>query len=224
MKKSFITGLALLLPAILTLMIFLFLLNLFTAPFVGVMEALLTHYGLLDAQHLLMNKQLILFMSRIVVLIALVLTTLIIGFLGRLLLFHSLLKIGNRILNKIPFFNKIYRATQEVISTIFQTSAPSFSQVVLVPFPNAGNKCIGLITNDSAASSPSEHGTISVFIPATPNPTMGFMLLFKKEQLIFLDMKVDEAIRFIVSCGVMAPSFNVQHPEDSDAAPPSFDT
>lgn len=213
MKKYFITGLAILLPAVFTIMIFLFIINLLTKPFVGIIEHTLDYYDLLDAPILFFSaKQVITFFSRLIILVLLFMITVAIGLLARMLIFHYLIRLGNYILHNIPFVNKIYKATQDVIETIFKDKATTFSQVVLIPFPEKSNLCLGLITNDPTTHEPvtDKHGNISVFVPATPNPTMGFMLLYKRDQLHFLDMSVDEAIKFIVSCGVMSEGIKVK--------------
>jgi len=207
MKKYFITGLALLLPAVLTILIFLFIVNLLTKPFVGIVEGTLDYYDLLDKPMLFFtSQQVITFFSKFLILFFLFTFVVLIGFLGRLVVFHYLLRLGNYIMHKIPFINKIYKAAQDVIGTIFQDKTTNFSQVVLIPFPTTQSLSIGLVTNDPETHEPHEdkHGHISVFVPATPNPTVGFMLLFNRSQLIFLDMSVEEALRFVVSCGVMA--------------------
>lgn len=217
MKKYFIAGLAILLPAVLTGMTFLFIINLLTKPFVGIIEELLTHYDLLDKPILFFSvRQVATLFSRFIILIILFLLTVAIGLLTRILFFHYLFRLGNYLLHKIPLINKIYKAAQDVIGTIFKDKANTFSQVVLVPFPGPSNLCLGLITNDEKSHEPvtDKHGHISVFVPATPNPTMGFMLLYRRDQLHFLDMSVDEAIKFIVSCGVMSHGFRLKQPED----------
>jgi uncharacterized membrane protein len=213
MRRYFITGLALLLPAVFTIMLFLFVINILTKPFVGIIEHTLDYFDMLDTPILFFTaKQVVTLFSRLIILIILFLVTVLIGLLTRILIFHYLIRLGNYILHKIPLVNKIYKATQDVIETIFKDKATTFSQVVLVPFPEASNLCLGLITNDPETHKPitDSHGNISVFVPATPNPTMGFMLLYKREQLLFLDMTVDEAIKFIVSCGIMCDEIKIK--------------
>ncbi|MEC7839455.1 MAG: DUF502 domain-containing protein [Chlamydiota bacterium] len=213
MKKYFITGLAILLPAVLTIVIFSFIINLLTKPFVGVLENTLEHYGLLDTPILFFSaRQVVAFFSRVIILAILFIITVFIGLLTRIVIFHYLIRIGNYIIHRIPFINKIYKATQDVIGTIFKAKTATFSQVVLVPFPSKSTLCLGLITNDPQTDQPIEdsYGNVSVFVPATPNPTMGFMLLYKRHQMIDLEMSVEEALKFIVSCGVMSPGFKAK--------------
>ncbi len=210
MKKYFITGLAILLPAVLTIVIFFFIINLLTKPFVGILEETLDYYDLLDTPILFFSaKQVLTFFSRLIILTILFLITITIGFLARIVIFHYFIRLGNYIIHKIPLINKIYKATQDVIGTIFEEKTTSFSEVVLIPFPSSENLCLGLITYDPETHQPLEdkYGNISIFVPATPNPTMGFMLLYKRQQIISLDMTVEDALKFIVSCGVMDPGF-----------------
>ena len=205
MKKYFLTGLAILLPGVLTFMILLFIVNLLTKPFIGAVEHLFEYYGVLDNTIFLKSDKVIRIISRLLILLSLFGVTLFIGMLGRIVLFHYIIRLGNYILHRIPFVNKIYKAIQEVMKTIFENNSPTFSQVVLVPFPSSKCYSVGFITNASEALHPKDDslGNISVFVPATPNPTVGFMLLYKMEQMIYLDTKVEDALKFIVSCAVI---------------------
>ncbi len=207
MKKYFITGLAILLPAVLTAMIFVFIINLLTKPFVGIIEDILRHY------HVFSSRQLITLVSKLVIMTLLFAITFLIGFLARILIFHYLFRLGNYILHRIPLINKIYKAIQDVITTIFHENSSKFSEVVLIPFPTEDSLCLGLITNDPITKQPKEdaYGNISVFVPATPNPTIGFVLLYRREQMVALDMTVEEAIKFVVSCGVMSSGFTLKN-------------
>jgi len=211
MRKRFLTGLAILLPAVLTFMLFLFGINLLTMPFLGLVQNLLAPFDL--------PQQAALFLAKFLILLFLIGLTLLIGLLTRIMLFHYFLRLGNALLHRIPLINKIYKAAQDVFGTLFHEEGHGFSHVVLVPFPTKKGLCIGFVTNITDDPE-EEHGNISVFLPATPNPTMGFMLLFKKEQLIFLDMKVDEALKFIVSCGIISPEWNLKEhcPKKRDAS------
>lgn len=215
MKKYFITGLALLLPVVFTAMVFLFIVNLLTKPFAGAVQEAFNHYGLLNQPILfLTSAQVITFVSKLLILISLFLVTILIGFLGKIVVFHYFIRLGNYIMHKIPLINKIYKATQDVIETIFKEKKANFSQVVLIPFPTSRTLCIGLVTNDPQTHEPlkDSQGNISVFVPATPNPTIGFVLLYKREQMTILDISVEEGLKFVVSCAVMTPEFKAPAP------------
>lgn len=206
MRKNFLTGLAILLPIALTLWILAFLINLLTKPFLGLVESFI-HVDV--AQLSETTHGILLFAAKICILLLLTLMTFLIGYVGQHYIVRSILEYSDFVLHRIPFVNKIYKAAQEVVKTLFHEEHTDFSQVVLVPFPHKTTRSIGLITKrDQAAYMDSQHGNmVSVFVPGTPNPTMGFMLLFHRDQLIFTEMSVEEALRFVISCGVMATPF-----------------
>lgn len=206
MRKNFLTGLAILLPMALTFWILNLLINLFTKPFIGIVESFLN----INVETLpLTVHSLVMFAAKICILLLLAILTFLVGYLGQHFIVRNLLKYSDYVFHRIPFVNKIYKATQDVVKTLFHEEHTNFSQVVLVPFPHETSRSIGLITKrDQAAYMDSEHGNmVSVFVPGTPNPTMGFMLLFHREQLIFTEMSVEEALKFVISCGVMADPF-----------------
>ncbi len=200
------TGLALLLPIALTIFIVIFLLNLLTKPFQGTIESVLHHYDLLDQPIWFFSGQDILhFSSKILALITLFCVILLIGFLARIIFLKYLLNFGDDILHRIPMVNKIYKALQEVTRTVLSPNSTTFSHVVVAPFPAPNNYSIGLVTKKELPEGSDEEKKewVSVFIPGTPNPTFGFMMMYRPDQLIYLDMTVEEAIKFVVSCGMI---------------------
>jgi len=208
MKKYFITGLVILLPLTLTVLIVAFVVNFLTKPFMGLVIKILDNTKIHQIQtHILSSDQIIKYGSQILILIGLVLFTIVLGLFARWFIFKGLIKISDRILHKIPLVNKVYKTTQEIVKTLFVTDKNSFKQVVMVPFPKEGLYSLGLVSRKSPDTciNAVKKELISVFIPTTPNPTTGFLLLFKKEDLIYLDMKTEDAIKYIVSCGVIVP-------------------
>ena len=211
MKKDFLAGLVILLPVVLTIIIVRFFINLLTKPFLGILTAISQRYEWLSSSfNYLPGEEIKLVISKLLILTILFFILLAIGFLGRLFIVNTFLQIADKVLHYIPLINKIYKSIQEVMHTLFKTETTAFSQVVLVPFPHANSYSVGLITKDSLPQgSDKEHmKLVSVFVCGTPNPTMGFMLLFKREQLVLLDMKVEDAMKFIISCGVIYSGFN----------------
>jgi uncharacterized membrane protein len=130
-----------------------------------------------------------------------------VGFLGKIFFVHYFVRFGEYVIHNIPVVNKIYKAIQDIVHTIFGHSEQRFSSVVLVPFPHSETYSIGLVTSGAipSASDPEYHQRVSVFVPGTPNPAMGFMLLFPKDQLLPVDMEVHDALKFVISCGVITP-------------------
>lgn len=209
MKKHFFTGLAILLPIVLTLLIVLFMINVLTKPFLGTVTTAFDYYGIFNESFLFWSGPTALMVSsKVAIIIFFILFTLLLGLIGQLVLVKYLGRAGDYILHRIPVVNKIYKAIQDVVHTLVdQKRQTTFSKVVLVPFPHSKMHSLGLITNENVGegSDPEYHGRISVFVPGTPNPAMGFMIMFREDQLITLDIGVDEALKFLVSCGVIFP-------------------
>jgi uncharacterized membrane protein len=216
MKREFLTGLAILLPIVVTLIILAFVVNLLTAPFLGMVEGILTHFDLLDSKFLFLSGQQVLeISSKVIILVVLIALTILLGAVARIFFIRYLLQSTDVLFHKIPVLNKIYMAIQEVLKTLLKSKKSNFSQVVLVPFPHERALSLGLLTGklslqDSKTAKMQDYA--SVFVPGTLNPTMGFIVLYRPEQLIYIDMKVDEAFKFIVSCGLMLPDFSKQEP------------
>ena len=199
LKKYFFTGLATLLPLAVTVAVLHIIVDFLTKPFVGVVSHLL---GTLPIPH-----ELLLLLSQILILFALFLFLLLVGLLGRWFFVHWFIKIGDRILHKIPLVNKVYKTSKDIVVSLFGQEKKSFNQVVLMTFPYESCYIIGLIARDApqTCSDAMQEESVSVFIPTTPNPTTGFLVVRPKSQLIYLDMSCEEALKYIISCGVVPP-------------------
>lgn len=206
MKKFFFTGLAVLLPITLTIMIVVFVFNLLTEPFAGIIKGILSYHHILERT----PEKLQQFISQMIILIVLFSFTMLLGIIGQWLLVDYLILSSERLVQRIPFIRAVYNTCKDVIKTILTSQENSFKQVVLVPYPNPSTFCIGLITRSDmkGLGSSSDDKLISVFVPCTPNPTSGFLVMFNKNELIYLEMKVEEAFKYIISCGVIVVSFN----------------
>lgn len=208
MRKHFITGLVLLLPLAVTTAIVAFIVNMLTKPFVGIVSSVFTEFNVIESGFLFLSaEQIILYVSRGVILLALFLFIVGLGIFARRFFFKSLITLSDSILHRIPLVNKVYKTSQEIIKTIFSSDKNSFKQVVMVPFPKKGSYIIGLISREAPleCSEKDNDDLFSVLIPTTPNPTTGFLLMYKREEITFLDMKPEEAVKYIVSCGVIVP-------------------
>jgi Uncharacterized conserved protein len=203
-KSAFVTGIVILLPLALTVTILGFIFNFLTDPFTGVVSSLMKHYSPFpNGFFFLTQEQLIYYTSKFLVFLAVIGVTVALGILARWFFFNTLISFGESIVEKIPFINTIYKTSQDVIKTIFTSDTQSFKQVVLVPYPNKNTLAIGLVTKEDIG----EHmgsPLVSVFVPTTPNPTSGFLMLFKKDELIYLDMSIENAIKYVISCGVIS--------------------
>lgn len=112
-----------------------------------------------------------------------------------------------KLLARIPVVNSIYNGVKQVSDTLLSSSGMAFRQPLLVQYPRPGSWTIAFLTGepgvDVARHLEGEH--LSVYVPTTPNPTSGFFLIFRKDEVIELDMDVNEALKYIISMGVVAP-------------------
>lgn len=208
MKKHFITGLVILLPMTLTALLLGFLINLLTQPFIGLVSSFISKFHIINEGFFFLTpEQLLKYGSQLLILLTLFLVTVFLGMITRWFFINALFRLGDRILHKIPVVNTVYKTTQEIIKTIFVSDKNSFKQVVMAPFPNPNVFMLGLVSREAPPQCTERVGDqlISVLIPTTPNPTTGFLLMFKKKDLIYLDIKPEEAIKCIISCGVIIP-------------------
>ena len=139
------------------------------------------------------------------IIISIILITFI-GWLSLSFIGKKLLEIFNNILKRIPILRTIYSAFEQMLD-IFTKSDENKKNVVLVEYPRKGSWAVGFATkeNKSEISNKSKQNLLNVFVPTTPNPTSGFLLMFPKEEVIYLDMSFEEASRFIVSAGSSEP-------------------
>ena len=114
----------------------------------------------------------------------------------------------NRLLSHIPIVKSIYVSVKQVSDTLFSSNGNAFREAVLVQYPRAGSWTIAFVTGrpsgEVAAALPGEH--LSLYVPTTPNPTSGFFLVVAREAVVPLAMSVDEALKYIISMGVVPPA------------------
>ena len=129
-----------------------------------------------------------------------------IGWVSLSFIGKKLLEIFNNILKRIPFLRTVYSAISQMIET-FTKREEGKKNVVLVEYPRKGSWAVGFATKDNAGeiTNKTKKNLVNVFIPTTPNPTSGFLLMFPIEEIIYLDMTFEEASKFIVSAGTSSP-------------------
>jgi uncharacterized membrane protein len=122
----------------------------------------------------------------------------------------------DRLMSHIPIVKSIYSSVKQVSDTLFSSSGNAFREAVLVQYPRAGAWTIAFVTGtpsgEVACHLPDEH--VSIYVPTTPNPTSGFFLIVPRADIRPLQMTVDEALKYIISMGTVAP---LPHPLNLDA-------
>lgn len=158
--------------------------------------------------------------------LGILLTLLVILFLGWL----STGVVGRRIIGsveafirRVPVARSVYGATKGVLEAVSRDQADAFKRVVIIEYPRHGSYGIGFVTGNPArwGSNPNDPELVPVFVPTTPNPTSGYLLLFPQSELIECPMTIEEGVRMIVSGGILQPAMITAQTRDMDekAAP-----
>ena len=154
---------------------------------------------------------------RVLALIVVLAALFFLGVLTKITLGRRLIEKAQSLLLKVPLVNFIYSTCKQIGDTIMSSKKGNmFRQVVLFEYPRKGCYAIGFMTNENtpenseAARRLGKGDLISVFMPTTPNPTSGFLMLIPRDECIMLDMSVSDAMRMIVSCGAILPGSEEQ--------------
>jgi uncharacterized membrane protein len=206
-KTNFLTGLAVVLPALLSIgaVVWLF------GTVANFTDALLFFLPKEWTHERAGEGPMRWYWSLLALALAIGLVTLI-GRFARHYLGRKLIQISDDLLLRVPLLNKIYGTLKQINGAFTSNKNTSFQQVVLVEFPRAGLYSVGFITG--AQHGEVQHKTqeevVGVFVPTTPNPTTGFIVLVPKQQLIKLEMSVADGIKYIMSLGSVTPEYAPQ--------------
>lgn len=200
LRNAFLSGIFLLLPLGVTVMIVNFLIQKVGAPssklFFGFMET-----GLRDKFwfEILLNS--------VSTLIIVVLITLL-GILSNYFLGKLTVRITERIISKVPFISTVYNTVKQIVNTFSEQKKAVFQQVVLVNYPQKGTYALGFLTGTARGEVQDLTGesVVNVFVPTTPNPTSGFLLMVPKEEVIYLSMSIADGMKLIISGGAVIPT------------------
>ena len=120
---------------------------------------------------------------------------------------QKLVQWSEKVLARIPVVNSVYNSVKQVSDTLFSPNGNAFRKALLVRYPHADSWTIAFLTGQPGGdvSNHLQGEYVSVYVPTTPNPTSGFFLMMKASEVIELDMTVDEALKYIISMGVVAP-------------------
>lgn len=131
-----------------------------------------------------------------------------IGLLASNFIGRRLIALGEWILRKIPLVNKIYIGVQQIASVMLREKRPVFQRAVMIEYPRRGVYSVAFVTNRTETEFPveGEKMLVTLFLPTTPNPTSGFLLIMPEDDVIDLSMSVEEAIKLIISGGSVLPT------------------
>ncbi len=195
LKKIFITGLAIIIPVGLTLYILIFLIDM--------MDSLLKIIPLRYQPEAILGFRI----PGLGVIVTVVLIF-VCGLVAKSYLGYKIVSSGESLVDKIPFVRSIYQSIKQVSDSMFADRRSSFKKVVLVEFPRKGIYTVGFVTGKPGPEIQSKVGKtcISVFLPTTPNPTSGYLVIVPEDDLLQVDMTVEEALTYIISVGIVTAS------------------
>lgn len=215
MKKYFFTGFITLLPLTLTIVLVVWLFNLLTEPFIGITETFIISLEKRFGMSLETTSSLIAFLSRVFALIFLIILIFFLGICGQRFFTRFFLKIIDKIFSRIPFVRTIYRLCLDITKALFADTKKTFKQTVLVPFPHQEVLSIGFLTGETPEALKKDNALtdFAIFVPTAPHPMSGFVLLTPKQLVRPVDVSVEDAFKFLISCGVIHPGESSTKPQ-----------
>lgn len=147
----------------------------------------------------------------------------LLGYLTRYVAGRFLFSQTERVVQRVPLIGAIYHSVKQIVETFSSQNRAVFQSVVLVQFPRPGMWALGFLTNRTRgeAQARTSQELFNVFIPTTPNPTSGFLVMIPKQDLIELEMTIGEAMKVIVSGGAVTPPWPPIAPTPLESAPPA---
>jgi len=135
---------------------------------------------------------------------------------------RKLFDIGDAIVERIPLVSSIYSAVKQVMRTVLDDGGQSFKRVLLVEYPRKGLWTLGFQTGVGVGEVQhrTDRDVVTVFIPTTPNPTSGFVIMVPREDAVALDMSVEDGLKFVMSLGVVTPNWPALPKGSPKVAPP----
>ena len=200
-RNAFLTGLLIFLPLGTTIFVLDFLLNLFEEP----VTRLVTQMGLGEESFFFGLESLLGLLGLIVGVLSLT----VLGFLSNYVLGKFFISSAERVLGKVPFINTVYRSVKQIVETFGKENRAVFKEVVLVEYPRPDCFVLGFLTNDATGETVEVIGKplTNVFVPTTPNPTSGFLLMLPPKDIYRLTMTVGEGMKMLISGGAVIPPY-----------------
>ena len=212
-RNTFLTGLLILIPLVATYLLVAFLFDLLSGAGAPIMRTL---FGPLQQLESFWWLEPITPVANIVLALAIIF---LLGLVGTNFIGRQILDAVNTLILRLPLVSSVYGAVKQMVET-FQGPSGSFQRVVLLQYPRKGMWVMGLVATerDDTLGLSSASQLLSVFIPTTPNPTSGFLVMVPPEEVVEVDYTVEEAFKFIVSSGIVGQPFVQKAPLRTDLA------
>jgi uncharacterized membrane protein len=198
-RNAFLTGLLIFLPLGTTIFVLNFLLDLFKDP----VTKLAFELGLSEESFFFGMETLLAALGLVLGILGLTL----LGFLSNYVLGKFFISTTERFLDKVPFLSTVYRSVKQIVETFGRENRAVFKAVVLIEYPRKDCWVLGFLTGDASTDTENVAGRklSNVFVPTTPNPTSGFLLLLPRDEVHYLDMSVGDGMKMLISGGAVVP-------------------
>jgi uncharacterized membrane protein len=202
-RRNFTAGVIVVVPLLGTIALFWWLVGKITDPGFAWLQ---TRFTQREYKQFLEDSELPI---RLVVLFLMFGLTVVIGALARNFLGRQVLRIGETIVERIPIVNRVYIAFRQISHAFWGQNKTVFSHVVLLEYPRKGLYTLGFVTSagKGEVKAKTDERLLNVFLPTTPNPTSGWFVMVPEDHAIRLDMKVEDALKMIISGGAVVPEY-----------------
>lgn len=206
LRKNFFAGILVILPAVVTIFVLCWIFDRLISPLV---QKALRPLVLLLIPH---NLEWLLeigrgFLWNILSVIMLVVIIVLLGVVARNIIGKKLIGLGERILGRLPIISKIYTSVRQIANAFLGEKTSCFKEVVIFEYPRAGIYTIGLVSGEARGEvqDKTHEKVLNVFVPTTPNPTSGLLVLVPRKDTIPVDMTVADALKLLISGGMVTP-------------------
>ncbi len=208
LRRNFIAGSLLALPSVVTIFVLWWLFVRLVSPLVNLLVKPMISYfapGILEE---IFGPGLSSFIWNCISVIVLVLLIIVLGTIARNIIGRRLIWFAERLLSRIPIVSKIYTGSQQIGQAFLGEKKGGFSRVVLFEYPKSGIYSLGLVSGptEGEIQEKVKEAVVNIFIPTTPNPTSGLMVMVPEKDVITLKMSVEEALKFLISGGKVTPA------------------
>lgn len=201
-RNSFVAGLLLLAPLGVTLLVVNFLIERVGRPISRYILQFIPEWRIFEYE----------LVQQAIPVLAIFVVILLVTFLGSLsnyFLGKMLIRAMERIIDRVPFLNTVYNTVKQIVDTFSKQNKAVFQKAVLIEYPRKGIWAVGFLTGDTRgeAQMRTSKELLNIFVPTTPNPTSGFLLLVPKDEVIELQMSIGDGMKLIISGGAVVPPY-----------------
>jgi len=207
-RANFFAGLLIAIPVVLTFWVLYFI--------ISRLNFLLLEPIMKIFQIWLPDRVSVEFFTKVVIFLILLAILTLTGFAAKIILLRNIFGFGESILYRVPMISTVYKGLKEMSSAFLSDQKSIFKKVVLVEYPKDGVYAIGFVTSETQgeAQEKTKENVINVFVPTTPNPTSGMLVLVPQKDVILLDMSVADGMKMIISGGVVTPKADYGNTEN----------